>query len=173
MTNFNNYNEDTLNGYAAEACLNKAAAESSKIHSVKLQQVIEKCKHSKIGRKHLEAAYPFLTADYGDISFDGNRRISILDEDAVPEEIATDIILGLDLVVSSFGYNIGIDITVNQDSCGKKLHKKQSLAKVYKEDFDIDFTIILIAEKRFDSCDLEVLLRRAIKDGGNCQIVSV
>jgi|GEM_PF-2658659 len=164
---------NNLNGYAAEACLNKAAAESRKIHSVKLENVIAKCKISQVGRRHYESAFSFLCEDYGNISFEGNKRVSVLDESAVPEGIAADLILGLDVVISFLGYTIGIDITVNENSTGRKLKKKQSLSDVYKKDFEIDFTIILIATERFTSTDLETLLKQAIKDGSDCQILSI
>ena len=167
------YDENSLNADAAEACLKFAADSSSKIHEITLKDVISKCKLSIVGEKHYQSAFQFLAESYGDISFTQNKKVITLNEDFVPEKVATDLVLGLDLVVNFLGYRIGIDITTHESFVGKKLRKQQSLHKVYTKDFGLDFTIIMIESKRFESHDLETLLRKVIRNGGSCQVVSI
>ena len=168
------YDENSLNAEAAEACLNQAASSSKKIHEITLKNVIAKCKLSPIGRKHYKSAYQFLVEDFGSTTYDGRTKITSLDDNLVPEKVATDLILGLDLVINFLGYKIGIDITTHESFLGKKLHKQRSLAKVYDENFHLDFTVILIQNQRFTGDDLEILLKKVIRNSNSsCQVINL
>jgi hypothetical protein len=165
--------DNLLNGDAAEACLFKAASESKKIKIVRLEGVLKKCKSSSVGRKYFDQSLPYLVEEFGDSRKIGSKKILIIDESDIPESIATDLVLGLDLVINYMGHIIGIDVTTNPEYIEKKLRKKRALSDVYSRDFDIDHALILVVSERFSFKELEKVIKGVIEKEDYCQIVSL
>jgi hypothetical protein len=153
---------DYINGYAAECLLAGAIQQSKKIHTwdIESQVLAEAISRDPAGRKHLNIAEPFLVKEFAEISIDeiGRKSFTLPALIDLPAVTILDRVLGLDYCVKFFGYQIGIDVTVDPNTEVKKLRKKRELASVYSH-LGFDKIVILIVNNTFDSQVLEAKLK--------------
>ena len=115
-------------GFAAESILLKLIKGCPKFKPFKLPDshtLISIAQSTKIGRRRLELARPYLASEYG-ISSNQNEWYR------VPGAALLDYIFGLDRVVNILGYTVAIDVTANPEAIEEKVAKLQQLKPLWE-----------------------------------------
>lgn len=124
-----------INGFAGEAIFTRKIAQLPTIKSYQIasKDLIKNALKSKLGRRRLELAAPFLKREFG-INVRHNEKIILqFDWNLVPASIILDRVYGIDFCFWFLGYIVAIDVTVNPNYIEQKLNKQQQLNKLYQQ----------------------------------------
>ncbi len=153
-----------ISGFAAESIFNRKLAQCPKIKAVKFDSnvLIKIANSTRIGRRRLELARPYLTKEFG-IPVRNNEELYRIDFDwnAIPASVILDRVFGIDRCFNFLGWTIAIDFSVNPDAISSKLNKLQQLRPLWSS-AGIDRTAVCFIEEEGNP-DLKQALRKVLR----------
>jgi hypothetical protein len=118
----------------------------AKINTVQFDSIalIKIAQQSSLGRKRIELARPYLTAEYGHSVRQPNGQYqTLLHWEDVPASLVLDYIYGIDFVINFRGWCLGIDVTANPDVTYDKQGKLEGLKEMWSR-IGIDHTAVFL-----------------------------
>lgn len=118
----------------------------AKINTVQFDSIalIKIAQQSASGRKRIELARPYLTAEYGHSMRQPNGQyVTSLHWEDIPPSVVLDYVYGIDFVINFRGWCLGIDVTANPDAVYDKQGKLDGLQPMWKP-IGIDHTAVFV-----------------------------
>lgn len=118
----------------------------AKINTVSFDStaLIKIAQQSALGRKRIELARPYLTAEYGRNARQPNGQyLTKLDWSDIPPSVVLDYVYGIDFVINFRGWCLGIDVTANPNAVDDKQSKLDGLQQMWKA-IGIDHTAVFV-----------------------------
>ena len=161
-----------INGNDAENLFNCKLLQTPTVKpwKIKTKDLIKVALQSKLGRRRLEYAKPFLRKEYGINVRYNDAFILEFDWSLVPASEILDRVFGIDFCFSFLGYIVAIDVTVNPEATEEKLNKQRQLRKLYQA-IGIDKTAVCLVQNQGKN-DLKTLLKQIIRGAKVIQLAA-